>query len=249
MGKGTVNISRSIWSDVAFKKQPFTEREAFMWLIMEASYLPREKRVGSVIVQTLRGQCATSVRFMADAWNWPKSTVSRFLKRLENRDMIGTDSGTGVTLITISKYDDYQAEIKESGTPIKPKAGQQRDSSGTNYKKGLIKDNNITPSISPPIDELFDQFWNACPRRVGKGQAEKKFKAALKVASFDEIMRGLARYSMAVDGKDKNFVKHPSTWLNGKCWLDEPGDIAPEPASQQSQEQSIYSQVIEASYQ
>ena len=135
---GTVNISRDIWNDAAFKDQPFTEREAFMWLVMEASWKPREKRVGSAVVNLERGQLAASIRFMAEAWNWQKSTVDRFLKRLENRDMIGTASGTGLTIVTIRKYNEYQNAPKESGTPKKEKAGQQRDSSGTNENKGLI---------------------------------------------------------------------------------------------------------------
>ncbi|WP_202905619.1 hypothetical protein [Cypionkella psychrotolerans] len=94
---GTVNIARDIWRNTAFKSQPFTEREAFVWLIMEASYKAREKRVGNVTVSLVRGQLVASIRFMADAWGWQKSTVDRFLKRLENRDMIGTDCGTGLT--------------------------------------------------------------------------------------------------------------------------------------------------------
>jgi hypothetical protein len=135
---GTVNISRDIWDDTAFKAQPFTEREAFMWLVMEASWKPREKRVGSVVVSLDRGQLATSLRFMGEAWDWPKSTVDRFLKRLEKRDMIGTADGTGVTVITIRKYNEYQGGAKQSGTPENEKAGQHRDSSGTNENKGLI---------------------------------------------------------------------------------------------------------------
>ena len=131
---GTVNISRSIWEDTAFKHEPFTEREAFMWLVMEASWKAREKRVGSVVVWTDRGQLASSVRFMAEAWDWSKSRVHRFLERLENRDMIGTDSGTGVLLVTICKYDVYQNGQDDSGTPFDAKAGQQRDSSGTKKK-------------------------------------------------------------------------------------------------------------------
>lgn len=140
---GTVNISRGIWQDTAFKDEPFTEREAFMWMIMEASYKPREKRVGSAVVHTERGQLATSVRFMAEAWNWSKSRVDRFLKRLENRDMIGTESGTGINVITICKYDEYQAPVISGGTPKEEK----RDSSGTppgqqrdKPKKGLLPD-------------------------------------------------------------------------------------------------------------
>lgn len=148
---GTVNISRTIWEDTAFKRQAFTEREAFMWLIMEASWKPRERRVGAVTVTLERGQLASSIRFMADAWGWQKSTVARFLERLEKRDMIGTDSGTGVTVITVRKYDEYQGAADGSGTPRKRKAGQQRDSSGTNEKKG------VTPEVSPKEEIASDE--------------------------------------------------------------------------------------------
>ena len=157
---GTVNISRGIWNDTAFKDEPFTEREAFMWMIMEASYKPREKRVGSAVVHTERGQLATSVRFMAEAWNWSKSRVDRFLKRLENRDMIGTECGTGINVITICKYDEYQNPAGDIGTP----QFENRDSSGTaagqqrdKPKKGLLpeerKDDDAlarVPEREPP---------------------------------------------------------------------------------------------------
>lgn len=124
---GTVNIARSLFQDEAFKAQPYTEREAFMWLVMEASWKDRTKRVGNSIVELKRGQLAASIRFMAEAWDWEKSTVDRFLKRLEKRDMIGTESGTGVSVVTIYKYNDYQGGNTASGTAELEK----RDSSGT----------------------------------------------------------------------------------------------------------------------
>jgi hypothetical protein len=124
---GTVNIARSLFSDEAFKTQPFTEREAFMWLVMEASWKDRTKRVGTITVQLKRGQLAASVRFMAEAWQWEKSTVDRFLKRLQKRDMIGTDCGTGVNVITVCKYNDYQGSGASCGT----EENEKRDSSGT----------------------------------------------------------------------------------------------------------------------
>ena len=124
---GTVNISRSLWRDDAFKPEPFTEREAWIWMVMDASYKPRKKPVGNIWVELERGQLACSVRFMCEAWGWSKSRVDRFLKRLENRDMIGTASGTGVNVITICKYDEYQSKAKPSGTP----ENENRDSSGT----------------------------------------------------------------------------------------------------------------------
>ena len=137
---GTVNISRDIWQDAAFKQQPFTEREAFMWMVMEASWKPREKRIGTEAVQLERGQLAASIRFMAEAWGWQKSTVDRFLKRLKNRDMIGTASGTGCTIITVSKYNEYQSKPNASGTSKSAPTGRQRDSGGTNENKDEIRE-------------------------------------------------------------------------------------------------------------
>lgn len=185
---GTVNISRSIWADTAFKDQPLTEREAFMWLIMEASFVPREKRVGNVVVNLDRGQLACAVRFMADAWGWSKSTVQRFLDRLKKRDMIGTDSGTGVLVITVCKYDEYQTAIDVSGTGEKTKAGQQRDSSGTNYNNYAItnkKDTNVsylpatlspektTPSVALDDVKIAVDLFNDAAGRVGWPRAQK----------------------------------------------------------------------------
>ena len=39
------------------------------------------------------------------------------------------------------------------------------------------------------------------------------------------------RYAAAQDGKDPTYIKHPTTWLNGKCWLDEPAPAAARPRS------------------
>ena len=105
---GTVNISRKIWGSSAFKSAPFSEREAFIWLIMEASWKPRAKRVGDHITKTERGQVAASVRFMASAWDWTPAKVQRYLKRMIKLNLIRSETDTGLTLLTICKYDEYQ---------------------------------------------------------------------------------------------------------------------------------------------
>jgi len=136
---GTVNISRKIWKSLEFKSQTFTEREAFIWMVMEASWKPRDVRPLNTVIHTERGQLACSVRFMAEAWGWEKSTVDRFLKKLKKRDVIGTETGTGINLITICNYDEFQNANNYSGTPKNTKAGQKRDSSGTNENKDSIR--------------------------------------------------------------------------------------------------------------
>jgi hypothetical protein len=87
--------------------------------------------------------------------------------------------------------------------------------------------NNSTPlspsrniSIkSPPAEPLFEDFWGVYPRKVGKGAARKAYRHALTRASHAEILAGAKRY--AASKPDPEFTKHPTTWLNADCWLDE----------------------------
>ncbi|AGH30751.1 MULTISPECIES: hypothetical protein [unclassified Sulfitobacter] len=200
---GTVNISRGIWHDTAFKPEPFSEREAFMWIIMEASYKPRQKRVGNVTVDLKRGQLATSVRFMCEAWDWSKSRVDRFLKRLEKRDMIGTDSGTGVNIITVCKYDDYQNKPKDSGTPRSEKrdssgtaAGQQRDKPN----KGLNPD-AIPDATSSQEAEAYQRYLEAHPNPVDSDAGFARFSALVADGiEADRIIASAALYAETVKG-------------------------------------------------
>jgi hypothetical protein len=125
--RGTFCMDRGWFDHPEFAAEPFTEREAWAWLIAHAAYKPHARKVGHVTVNLERGQFAGSIRFMAEKWQWSKSRVDRFLARLRERDSIGTESGTGVMVVTICNYDAYQPSHKVSGTAETEKAGQQRD--------------------------------------------------------------------------------------------------------------------------
>ncbi len=88
--------------------------------------------------------------------------------------------------------------------------------------------NNILPmpppkgtSVSPA--DLFQRWWQHYPRKIAKGDAERAFKAALKVASFEDIFAGTRRYADHVRRNDtpKKFIKYPAGWLRTKRWLDD----------------------------
>ena len=78
-------------------------------------------------------------------------------------------------------------------------------------------------SQSPSPANLFILFWLLYPRKVGKGDAEKAFMAALKENSSDAILAGTRRYADQVrqDGTQPKYVKYPAGWLRAKRWLDE----------------------------
>lgn len=78
-------------------------------------------------------------------------------------------------------------------------------------------------SISKDFDREFEtEFWPIYPRKVGKGQALKAYRAARKQADCATIVAGARRYASERAGQDQQFTRHASTWLNGAGWLDEP---------------------------
>lgn len=232
MSGGSFFVSRAIWDHCEFEPEPFSQREAFLWLISEAAWKPCRRRAGRVVVDLKRGQLCASIRFMAEAWGWSKSRVSRFLTRIESRDMIGTGTGTGQLVITLSNYDKYQGERDTSGTRAERKAGHERDTSGTNENKGNKLINN-TP-LPPKGDDGFDAFWQEVPRKVAKIAARKAYSSALKKTDAATILDGMKRHAKAMAGNEARYVPHPSSWLNAERWADEEAPPDRKPPSEWS---------------
>ena len=129
--RGVFAVDRGIWEHPIFAKEPFTEREAWAWLISEAAFKPRKKRVGNTVFDLDRGQVAASIRFMAEAWQWHRNRVFRFLTRLKIGTMIDQHAGRDATVITICNYDKYQRvslpDVTCIETPNGTPTGHQRD--------------------------------------------------------------------------------------------------------------------------
>lgn len=77
------------------------------------------------------------------------------------------------------------------------------------------------------LDEQFAAFWDVFPNRKAKENARKAFRKALGRASFEAILLGAERYARAMRDSEPGYIKHPATWLNNDCWLDEYPEPAP----------------------
>ena len=64
----------------------------------------------------------------------------------------------------------------------------------------------------------FDRFWNAYPRKVGKGQARRAWLAAIRKAKPERIIDAVK--AQRFDLREQ-YQPHPATWLNGERWLDQ----------------------------
>jgi hypothetical protein len=90
-----------------------------------------------------------------------------------------------------------------------------------------IPDTRYHISINVPFKgdlytSVFDAFWKWYPRKVGKPNAEKAMKKALKSSDGEKLLKGLDAHLKAWEQIDKSFIPHPATWLNREGWNDEP---------------------------
>jgi hypothetical protein len=124
---GLFFIGRSIFDDTKqFKDEPFTEREAWMWMVGSAAWKPEKVTVKGVIIHLNRGQLSHSTRFMATKWQWSESKVRRFIKRRKNDAAIDAVSDAGQLVITICNYERFQNPSKKVTQQVTQKATEER---------------------------------------------------------------------------------------------------------------------------
>lgn len=101
------------------------------------------------------------------------------------------------------------------------------EQNNSSIKETNLLNNSNTP-YNPPKgkfnDLLFDKFWNAYPRKVSKGNAEKWFtKNKPSEELVNEMIDKINLLKTTEQWKKNNgqYIPYPSTWLNAKGWEDE----------------------------
>ena len=88
----------------------------------------------------------------------------------------------------------------------------------------------------------FDEFWETYNKKTGKANCERIY-ARLKDKDYAKIKETLPIYLDSV--KDKQFLKNPQTYLNGRIWEDE--IYQPPTQKKQEPQEPIYSGYIDLS--
>ena len=72
----------------------------------------------------------------------------------------------------------------------------------------------------------FDDFWKAWPKREAKKDAMRawaKLRPESRVAALSALPAHVDRWRN--EGRIRNHIPHPATWLNGERWEDELGEV------------------------
>ncbi len=70
--------------------------------------------------------------------------------------------------------------------------------------------------------EQAEALYEAYPRKIGRKDALKKIRTALKKATFDTLLKGVESYAAAKRGTEPDFIAYPATWFHQERWNDKP---------------------------
>lgn len=174
-----------------------------------------------------------NVRGLATQMGIGKNSVNSSLNELQelgymSREWV-TDSNGLRTGIKYKVFHSRCPRNEDTGVPLlgnpavgNPETGTHKEDQS--FKKTNLKENH--PPIAPQgADEMarFQEFWDAYDHKKNRGGAEKAWKKALKSADAQELI-GAAKLFIETQraiGKHPQYTPYPSTWLNGKRWLDD----------------------------
>lgn len=136
-----------------FAKEPFTEREAWLWMVENAAYEAHKRYVSGHGIEVARGQLMASQRVLSDEWKWGRQRVRGFIAKLEHVGSITQNSTQGITIITVCNYERYQGDQPAIQPSSNPAATQQQPIKEKG-KEGKERNNIGEPSIPEwmPID-------------------------------------------------------------------------------------------------
>jgi DNA-binding transcriptional regulator YhcF (GntR family) len=201
-------------------------------LIVDTALMPIGNPTAKVILVALssycnaRGECFPSQLRLANDTVLNVRTVIRGINWLECHGYIrvtrrpNLPNFYAMTSMEEDMPDENIKKIPSRGDNLSPEVV-------SNITKLDIASKSSTSShdklAHPNNTPMFQAFWQAYPRRIGKGAARTAFKRALSFATGDEIIQGALNYSKHCQqmGTDKQYIPHPSTWLNAERWEDD----------------------------
>ena len=195
MNNGWVTIHRDLLDHDLWLSEKFSRGQAWVDLILLANHKDGFFRCRGVQIKVNRGQCGHGSVALSKRWKWSRGKVIRFLKELESDSRIVQQKNNVTTLITIVKYDLYQAKQNSKRTASRTANGQQtdtnnNDNNGNNGNKEEKSSRFAPPSLTElqiyisekqlSIDaDNFINFYESKNWMVGKNKM-KSWKASAR---------------------------------------------------------------------
>ena len=128
------------------------------------------------------------------------------------------------------KQEEHRRKKSDAGKKGMKKRWDKHQEKDNTVKDSLItKDNSsssstYSSSYSSNIDiySSFDKFWKAYPRKIGKKPAKVAWeKIKPSNGLIEKILSAIENQKQSKAWQQKQFIPHPTSWLNQERWKDE----------------------------
>lgn len=180
------------------------------------------------------GSIFPSNAYLGTRYGKTKVTISNTLRKLQEKGYIDLEyrySGKEIDKRFIYPcLNKLNGGIKENFNTPKRKF---KEGIKENFKDNISSNKSINKSFNnisdksdkeTDLENRFSLLWKMYPNKKGKPKAFTAYKKAVKSGVTDkEIQTGIENYlaEISAKGTSKDYIKHGSTWFNGKGWEDD----------------------------
>ena len=166
--EGYILLHRKLFENPLYVSEPFNRALAWIDLLLLANYRESYYYVRGVKITVKRGQLGWGLDKLANRWKWSRGKVERFLCDLETEQQIVRQKNNVTTLISITKYEDYQTSSK---------ADNKADSKANSKADGhIIKKDNKEKEVYGEFVTMSNDEFNNLVKRFG----EQRTRAAIE---------------------------------------------------------------------
>lgn len=154
---GFIKVDRKITSHWLWEDKPFAKGQAWIDLLLLATWKENKELYRGELVQRQPGEIACSLSWLADRWGWHRHTVKKFIKLLEGDKMVHAAYTTQGTTITIENWVKYQTTVPAESTTQSTTTCQRRANDVPHHKKVKEEEKKVK-NIIPPPRELVSAY-------------------------------------------------------------------------------------------
>lgn len=160
-----IKLNRSMMDHWLWEAKPFSPGQAWIDLLMMASWKSGQRAWKGGFVDVERGDVLTSMKALAGRWGWTEKKVRTFIAALEKDGMVVKKGRARGTLLTIENFSSFQDRGRAEGRA----RGRAEGELGSTIEEGnkKVKESPAaevsTKATSPP-----DWFIEKCAKTFGR---------------------------------------------------------------------------------
>ncbi|MEX0660488.1 MAG: hypothetical protein WEA58_11445 [Balneolaceae bacterium] len=161
-------------------------------------------------------------------------TVSKLLEYFEDTGKIRRSEETK-EIVVIKLFHHNKSNSPKVKKHVEGLLSEVKDTSLIQYVYGFKEYGYCIQTASQEEEEkeeekeekpsnIAEEIYELYPRKVGKAEALKKIKKALKKVDADVLSEKVQLFAESVEGQESQFIPYPATWFNQCRWEDDPAE-------------------------